>query len=227
MRLPNLPSVCWQLSSLELIVGAAGKLIRLDDATSAMTKGRFCRVVVEVDTAFPLVPGTDVELEGLDFPVFWQRFEFEHIHLFCSSCGCVGYSTSDCKSSPIRPSVSSPVTTNKGSPSSPLVMPDCSATLPSDVPMGVEPPVFADDDLPVPMPWIHRRRGLQRQPGTRGSSGRSSARAVARVPTLASLEASPSLLGPGPRDGAELTSDSTGHLCCMDAGAGTRIRHEH
>ena len=50
-------------------------------------------LVVEIDTTKPLVSGTDVHLEGLDLPIFWQRFDFEHVHLFCGACGCVGHRT--------------------------------------------------------------------------------------------------------------------------------------
>ena len=52
-----------------------------------LAKGHFARVLVEIDTAKPLVPGTDVEFEGLELPTFWQQFEFEHVHLFCAVCG--------------------------------------------------------------------------------------------------------------------------------------------
>ena len=86
MRLPDLPSVYWNRAVLELIV-ATGRFIRIDDSTSLLAKGRFARVTVEIDTANPLVLGTDFQLEGLDLTIFWQRFEFEHVHLFCDGCG--------------------------------------------------------------------------------------------------------------------------------------------
>ena len=63
MRLPDLPSVCWNRAVLELIV-ATGRFIRIDDSTSLLAKGRFARVTVEIDTANPLVLGTDFQLEG-------------------------------------------------------------------------------------------------------------------------------------------------------------------
>ena len=54
MRLPDLPSVCWNQAILELIVVAAGCFIRMDDSTSLLAKRRFVRVAVEIDTANPL-----------------------------------------------------------------------------------------------------------------------------------------------------------------------------
>lgn len=146
MRLPNLPSVCWTQSSLELIVAAAGRFVKMDDSTSLLAKGRFARVAVEVDTGVPLVPGTDVVLEGLDLPVFWQRFEFEHIHLFCGRCGCVGHRPPNCLSSPANQSFGTP---------------HFSSSSHSDVAMT---PVEAIgvDEMPVPRAWI-RVRGRRRR----------------------------------------------------------------
>lgn len=100
-----------------------------------------------------MVPGNDVELEGVDVPIFWQSFEFEHIHLFCSSCGCVGHSTLDYKSATKRPSSSSPVKSGKGSDHSSFLVNDCSASLSSDVPMGLaESLPEVDDEPPAPLP---------------------------------------------------------------------------
>lgn len=70
MRLPNLPFVCWMQSTLELIAAAAGRFVGMDDSTSLLAKGRIARVALEVDTAIPLVPCTNVLLEGLDLPIF-------------------------------------------------------------------------------------------------------------------------------------------------------------
>lgn len=100
MRLLNLPPICWNESILKLIVANAGGFIRSDDLTSLLSKRRYARVVVEVDMATPLVPGTDIQLDGLDLPIFWQSFEYEHIHLYCGSCVCVGHRSLHCKSPP-------------------------------------------------------------------------------------------------------------------------------
>lgn len=68
----------------------------MDDITSLVSKGRFAQVVIEVDSARLLVPGTLVALEGIDMPPFWQRFEYEHLHLYCISYGRIGHRRSDC-----------------------------------------------------------------------------------------------------------------------------------
>ena len=83
MRLPDLPPALWTRFALELIVAAAGHRVRLDEAIELLSKGRYARLAVEIDLARPLIPGSNLLLEGYDSPLFWQKFEFEHIHLFC------------------------------------------------------------------------------------------------------------------------------------------------
>ena len=113
MRLPDLPSVCWNASALKLIISAAGHFVNIDESTSLMTKGRFARVTIEVDTARPLVPGTDVDLDDVDALIFWQRFEYDHLHLFCPRCICFGHKPVDCQfSSPSPVTLSVPTNPN-------------------------------------------------------------------------------------------------------------------
>jgi len=49
LRLPDLPSTLWTPSALSLIVSKAGSLIRLDECTELLVKGRYTRVAVEID----------------------------------------------------------------------------------------------------------------------------------------------------------------------------------
>lgn len=64
-----MPTMCWLPSTLEFIASVAGKFIFMDKSTTPFTKGRVVHVAVVVDYAKPLVPGTYIELEGLDLPV--------------------------------------------------------------------------------------------------------------------------------------------------------------
>ena len=82
MRLRDLPTMCWNALALQLIIFAASKFVQMDESTSFVTKCRYARVAVEVNMAIPLVTDTDMVLEGVDAPIFWQRFEYEHVHLF-------------------------------------------------------------------------------------------------------------------------------------------------
>jgi len=51
-----------------LIVAPAGRLVKLDQATELLSKGRYARVAVEIDLATPLVPGSDVLCENSAAP---------------------------------------------------------------------------------------------------------------------------------------------------------------
>ena len=140
---------------LELIVSAAGRFVKMDESTSLITKGRFARVAVEVDTARPLAPGTEVVLDGVDAPIFWQRFVYEHVHSFCPRGGYLGHNPADCQSSSPSPATLS-VPTN----------PNPSSLLPEDVMASDDSHQPVDDDHLAPSVWIHVRwRGRHpRQP---------------------------------------------------------------
>lgn len=164
MRIPDLPVAGWSPASLALIASRAGRLVKLDESTSSLSKLRFARVAVEVNIAEPLVPGTLLELEGVDMPAFWQRFEYEHIHLFCHICGRIGHPHFECKyplsAAPIVPPVAPAVGSSSDGqvPSSMVcdVVPN-----PSSV-CSLVPPARADDERPVPCAWIiQRRRGFR------------------------------------------------------------------
>jgi len=103
LRLPNHPLAFWTQAALELIVAPAGQLVKLDQATKMLSKGRYTCVAVEIDLATPLVPGSDMLCENSAAP-FWQSFEYEHIHLFCRQCGRVGHRPINCPSPKLRPS---------------------------------------------------------------------------------------------------------------------------
>ena len=71
-------------------------MVRLDECTKILTKGRYARVAVKIDLAKPLIPDTDIMLDGLDVSSFWQLFQYENIHLYCQSCGRVGHRAPIC-----------------------------------------------------------------------------------------------------------------------------------
>ena len=143
--------------------------VRMDESTLMMTKGRYARVTVEVDSGRPLVPGTDVVLEGIDAPVFWKHFECDHIHLFCPLCGCISHRLIDCKSPPPSPTNNLSSSQTKRS-----------SSLDRDVAMAsVDAPVVTDDDKLTPIAWtLVRRHGLNpRQPTNFSEHGPFASRA--------------------------------------------------
>ena len=87
--------------------------MRMDEYNSLVTKGHYACNVIEVDTACPLVPDTGVNFEGVDTPIFCQRFEYEHVHLFCAQCGCLGHRPIDCLSSQATPMTHPVAASNK------------------------------------------------------------------------------------------------------------------
>lgn len=89
--LPELPQVLWMRSALSLIISPDGRLVWLDPATKLLSKARYAHVAVEIDLSGPIVSHSDVVFENSAMPTYWQRFEYEHIHLFCRLCGRVGH----------------------------------------------------------------------------------------------------------------------------------------
>ena len=100
-----------------------------------LSKGCYTRLAVEIDLALHLVLGSDLLLEGFDSPPFWQKFKFEHIHLFCRRCGRVGHRLIDCPSFLVVASL--------------LQAANPPLKLSADVDMAPEAdPMHVDDDLP-------------------------------------------------------------------------------
>ena len=72
LHLLDLPLVFWSPSALERIVSNVGSLMHLDESTELLSKGRFARVVVEVDLSNPFLPGTEITIEDSVLSSFWQ-----------------------------------------------------------------------------------------------------------------------------------------------------------
>lgn len=69
--MPDLPQACWNLIALEQIASTASEG---GGSSRRIIVLRYGRVAIVVDTAEPLVPGTEVELESVDMSPFWQIF---------------------------------------------------------------------------------------------------------------------------------------------------------
>jgi len=69
---PDLPLFLWSRSALELIASTVGSLMRLDESTELLSKGRFARVAVKVDLSNPLLPGIEITVEDSVLSSFWQ-----------------------------------------------------------------------------------------------------------------------------------------------------------
>ncbi|KAL4303310.1 hypothetical protein GQ457_10G004120 [Hibiscus cannabinus] len=72
------------------IVGAIGKIIKIDYNTSEGKRGRFARLAVVVELSKPLIPS--VLIDGVS-----QKIEYEGLPIICYSCGCYGHTAEVCK----------------------------------------------------------------------------------------------------------------------------------
>lgn len=89
VRLPDLPIEYYDQSFLFTVGRKIGEPIRIDSATSLISRGKFARMCIEVDITKPLLAK------------FWlrrriRRIEYEGIHLVCFKCGVYGHSHDSC-----------------------------------------------------------------------------------------------------------------------------------
>lgn len=91
VRFPDLPLEYFDADILFRVGEKIGKPIRMDSATSLISKGNFARLCVEVDITKPLLSR------------FWLRkkvrtIEYEGIHMVCFKCGIYGHNEGSCNS---------------------------------------------------------------------------------------------------------------------------------
>ena len=66
-----------------------GNPIKVDDATSMVSRGHYARICVEVDLIKPLVSKFRLRRRI-------RRLEYESIHLICFGCGMYGHRKEEC-----------------------------------------------------------------------------------------------------------------------------------
>lgn len=89
VRFPDLPIEYYDQNFLFTVGRKIGEPIRIDSATSLISRGKFARMCIEVDITKPLLAK------------FWlrrrvRRIEYEGIHLVCFNCGVYGHSHDNC-----------------------------------------------------------------------------------------------------------------------------------
>ncbi|CAN0876755.1 hypothetical protein LINGRAHAP2_LOCUS11481 [Linum grandiflorum] len=98
VKLTELPLHHYNDNSLYAIASCIGNPLKLDHQTSLVSRGKYARVCIEIDTDQPLIPS-----------IGWKRFdikvEYESIPLICMHCGKVGHSISSCPVRPSKPAV--------------------------------------------------------------------------------------------------------------------------
>ncbi|WJX69247.1 hypothetical protein P8452_53520 [Trifolium repens] len=101
IRFPGLNLFYYDESILMALAAAVGKPIKVDSNTLDVKRGRFARVCVEINLNKPVIG--KVWLRG-----HWYHVEYEGLHRICTTCGCYGHLTRECKVAAVQsPSTSS------------------------------------------------------------------------------------------------------------------------
>lgn len=67
-----------------------GTLVKIDTNTLNVNRERIPTICMEIDLTFPVV--RKVNVHGP-----WYNLNYESLHIICSTCGCYGHHTFDCK----------------------------------------------------------------------------------------------------------------------------------
>ena len=89
VRLPCLPIEYFDYKFLMRVGSKIGKSIRVDNATSTMSRGHYARICVKVDLLKPLV-------SKFKFRRQIRKLEYEGIHLVCFECDMYGHMKETC-----------------------------------------------------------------------------------------------------------------------------------
>ncbi|KAK6773713.1 hypothetical protein RDI58_028951 [Solanum bulbocastanum] len=97
VRLPQLPTEFYDAVILEKNGNTIGTLLKVDACTSAMLRGRYARLFVEIDLHQPVKSQVVIGVE--------QIIEYEISNLLCTQCGRIGLQHQHICSSIQRPNV--------------------------------------------------------------------------------------------------------------------------
>lgn len=89
VRLPGLPAEYYNRIFLWKIGKRIGTPIKIDEATSLVSRGKYARLCVEVDITKPLLARFKLREEI-------KRIEYEGVHLVCFKCGMYGHMSDKC-----------------------------------------------------------------------------------------------------------------------------------
>lgn len=89
VRFPCLPIEYYDKTFLMKIGEKIGKPVKVDQATSLVSRGKFARICVEVDITKPLLAKFKIRQRVI-------KIEYEGIHLVCFKCGVYGHRKDAC-----------------------------------------------------------------------------------------------------------------------------------
>lgn len=73
----------------------------MDGSIFSLARASYSRAVIKIYASVPLVPGIDVEIEGIDLTLLRQIIKYKYIHLFCPHFGGYCHRASGCSNSSI------------------------------------------------------------------------------------------------------------------------------
>ena len=89
VRIPCLPIEYYDHAFLMRLGAKLGKPVKIDNATSLVSRGHFTRMRIEIDLTKPLVPKFRLHKRT-------RRIEYEGVHLICFNCGKYGHRKEAC-----------------------------------------------------------------------------------------------------------------------------------
>ncbi|CAL1384037.1 unnamed protein product [Linum trigynum] len=89
VQFPELPVHYYHREVLFAIGNLVGRTVKLDYHTENLERGKFARIVIDLDMTKPLP--TRVRLDGV-----WQQVLYENIPTICYECGRIGHTERDC-----------------------------------------------------------------------------------------------------------------------------------
>ena len=89
IHLEHLPIEYYHPNFLKYVGNKLGKLLKIDEVTSASIRGRFARLCVQVNIAYPLSKRVKIR-------AFWQDIIYENLPLFWYRCGRIRHREGHC-----------------------------------------------------------------------------------------------------------------------------------
>ncbi|XP_019167843.1 PREDICTED: uncharacterized protein LOC109163549 [Ipomoea nil] len=89
VRIPCLPAEYYNIIFLRKLGNKVGRTLRVDQATSMVSRGKFARICIEVDITKPLI-------SKFNYKGRVRSVAYEGIHMICFTCGAYGHSLDAC-----------------------------------------------------------------------------------------------------------------------------------
>lgn len=89
VRFPWLSNEYFDEEAVCIVASVLGRLIKLDEATTNASRGRFARVCIEIDTEKPLLTKVHINRQ-------FVHIEYEGLPTICYICGRIGHRREQC-----------------------------------------------------------------------------------------------------------------------------------